>query len=231
MARPSRAAQLITNGGFETGLSGWTRTDQVGSAGSFFVQSGTTSPDSGTTVPAPPGGTFAAMSDAQEPGSHVLYQDFFVPTGQGIGLLSFSLFVGNRADRFATPANLDFSTPTLNQQARVDILRAGADPFSVAPGDVLLNAFQTATTDPLVSGYRTFEVNVSSLIRSRGGETLRLRFAEADNVGPFQLGVDNVSLLANVPEPSGVALLGSGLLTLFASARLYHRKSASREAD
>jgi len=228
VVRPARAVQLITNGGFDLQLTGWSRLDQTGSEGAFFVQSGTTSPVSGTTVPAPPGGPFAVMSDALGSGSHLLYQDFVVPTGNRTGTLSFSLFVGNRADRFAVPSTLDFATPTLNQQARVDILRPGADPFSVAAGDVLFNAFQTRLTDPLVSGYTNFVVDVSPLIISQAGQTLRLRFAEVDNIFSFQLGVDNVSLEATpVPEPAGLALLGTGLLTLFAYSRLHHKKPSS----
>lgn len=214
-ARSSRAAtQVITNGGFEAGpdgFLGWTRVNQVGSEGTFSRQTGTVSPVSGTTVPAPPGGTFAAMTDAQGPGAYVLYQDFVVPTGEDIGTLSFSLFIGNRANSFFTPSTLDFSTPTLNQQARVDIIRTTADPFSVAAGDVLQNVYQTRTTDPLVSGYTNFTFDVSQALRSTAGPTLRLRFAETDNVNSFQFGVDNVSLVTAIPEPAGVLMLGTGL--------------------
>jgi len=65
------------------------------------------------------------MTDALGPGAHVLYQDFTVPTAPiGIGTLMFELFIGNRAGTFFSPATLDFSTPALNQQARVDILLA-----------------------------------------------------------------------------------------------------------
>ena len=55
-------------------------------------------------------------------------------------MLTFDLFIGNRAGAFFTPspASLDFSTPVLNQQARVDILRVGTGPFSVSSSDVLL---------------------------------------------------------------------------------------------
>src|SRR5262245_60276441 len=113
------AALLILNGGFESGFTSWTRADQLGSEGSFLLQTGTTTPTSATTVPAPPGGATAAMTDALGPGSHVLYQDFVVPAGTTAGLLTFNLFVGNRANAFFTPATLDFATPTLNQQARV----------------------------------------------------------------------------------------------------------------
>src|SRR6266446_7085481 len=113
------AIPVIANGGFESGLTSWTRVDQLGSEGTFFSQSGTLSPVNGNPVPAPPEGTMAAMTDAQGPGSHVLYQDL-VATADAAAL-RFALFIGNRASLFATPASLDFSTPTLNQQARVDI--------------------------------------------------------------------------------------------------------------
>lgn len=44
---------LLINGGFEfeTGdFTGWTEMDQAGSGGSFYVVSGTTTPDSGATT-------------------------------------------------------------------------------------------------------------------------------------------------------------------------------------
>ena len=204
--------------------------DQIGSEGTFSVQSGTSSPVSGTPVPAPPGGVQAAMSDALGPGTHLLYQDFVVPTTANLGgVLSFSLFVGNRANNFFAPQTLDFSTPALNQQARVDILRASADPFSVSAGDVLFNAFQTRPGDPLVSGYNNFAVDISTLILSQAGQTLRLRFAEVDNVAPFQFGVDNVSLdVAPVPEPSSLMLMGIGTLGLI-SYHLLRRKGTQSQ--
>jgi len=210
----ARAASLITNGGFESGFTGWTRDNQTGGDGNFFAQSGTTSPVTGTTVPAPPGGSTAAMTDAEGSGAHVLYQDFsfVVPANEVGATLSFSLFIGNRADRFVVPATLNFATTALNQQARVDIITTTANVFSVAAADVVFNAFQTRVGDPLVSGYSTFTLDVSSLLSSRRGQTLRLRFAETDNVNLFQFGVDNVSLLTAVPEPSGVVMLGMGLL-------------------
>src|SRR5262245_36153965 len=124
-AATASATPLIFNGGFESGFASWVRADQIGSEGTFFLQTGTLSPLSGDPVPAPPEGMTAAMTDAFGPGSHVLYQDFIV-AGTG-AFLSFNLFIGNRADRFATPATLDFSTPSLNQQARVDILKGGSD--------------------------------------------------------------------------------------------------------
>jgi len=213
-------AGLITNGGFDTGFSSWTRTDQLGSEGTFALQTGTTSPVNGDTVPAPPGGTTAAMTDAQGPGTHVLSQSFTVSAPVVAAMLRFDVFVGNRAGVFVSPGTLDFSTPALNQQARVDILLGSAGAFSVLPADVLLNAFQTNPGDPLVSGYTHHTVDVTSLINTHLGTPLTLRVAETDNVFTFQLGLDNIDIDvggAAVPEPSSWvlacgALLGMGLV-------------------
>ena len=213
---PAQAA-VIVNGGFETGFAGWTRSDQIGSEGTFALQTGTTSPVTASPVPAPPQGAFAAMTDAEGPGSHVLYQDFFVAAPVLSGTLSFSLFVQNQATAFSSPNTLDFASPALNQQARVDILTAGSDPFSVAPGDVLQNLFRTMPGDPLVSGYNTLSFDIAGLLNAHANETLRLRFTEVDNVNLFQLGVDNISLTsAAVPEPPTwlLALAALGILLL-----------------
>src|SRR6478735_10127438 len=159
VAAPAAAAPLLLNGSFESGFTGWTRADQLGSEGTFAIQTGTTSPVTGSTVPSPTNGIRAAMTDAEGPGSHVLYQDFVIPVGTVSGTLSFDVFIGNRSDRFAAPATLDFSTPTLNQQARVDILRSSAGQFSVAPADILATIFQTPVGSPLVTGYNTITAN------------------------------------------------------------------------
>jgi hypothetical protein len=208
----SAQAVLITNGGFEGGFTGWTHTDQAGSEGTFFLQSGTASPVNGDPVPPPPQGVRAAMTDAAGPGSHVLYQDFLVTAPITPTSVNFSLFVGNRAPEFDSPPTLDFSTPVLNQQARVDILASSSDPFSVTAADVLLNLFQTNPGDPFVSGYAAHSVDVTSLLNAHVGQTLRLRFAEVDNVFTFQLGVDNVSFSS--PAATGVAEPSSWLLAM-----------------
>ena len=214
---PVHAIPVIANGGFEAGLTSWTKSDQLGIEGTFLNQSGTSSPVNLDPVPPPPEGTMAAMTDAQGPGSHVLYQDF-VATADAAAL-RFALFIGNRANDFftPTPASLDFSTPALNQQARVDILKNTADPFSVAATDVLLNLYQTKAGDPLISGYNTITTDISALLAAHVGETLRLRFAETDNVFAFELGVDAVRIdpmTAPIPEPASMLLLGAALAVL-----------------
>jgi hypothetical protein len=213
-------AASINNGGFESGFAGWTRADQVGSDGTFALQTGAASPVNGTAVPAPPGGSTAAMTDAQGPGSHVLYQTFMVTAPVPQAMLSFDLFIGNRAAAFSTPNSLDFATPALNQQARVDILAGGADPFSVSAADLLMNLFQTTTGDALVSGYSHHASDITTLLNSHLNTPLTLRFAETDNVFTFQLGVDNVDIQETaVPEPSSLWLLVAGGLFAVACMR------------
>lgn len=215
--------ELITNGSFEDGggsFAGWTVLDQADGSGSWFVQTGTASPLNLFGVPAPPEGSFAAMTDQFGPGSHVLYQDFVVPVGVTAATLSFERFIQNFPGTFTTPDTLDY-TVFPNQQARVDIMTTAADPFSVAGGDVLLNVFQTSVGDDPVSGYTVQSNDLGAFLAAHGGETLRLRFAEVDNSGNFNMGVDSVSLTVTtgVPEPSAFVLLGLGVASLGVVAR------------
>ncbi len=223
----AQAQQLITNGGFEAGFANWTRADQIGSESTWLIQTGTTTPVNAFTVPAPTAGTNAAMTDAMGPGTHVLYQDFTVPLTMSVATFQFDLYINNHASAFFSPGSLDFSTPTLNQQFRVDIISTSADPFSVSVADVLMNLYQTAVGDPLVSGYTTITRDLTSFFGAHLGQTLRLRFAEVDNVNFFNVGVDRVTLA--VPEPASISmvLLGLGLLgaTLVRRARLNGRSS------
>jgi hypothetical protein len=211
------AAQIINNGTFEAGLTGWTKSDLTGSDGTFSIQTGAVSPLSGTAVPVPPGPPNAAMTDAQAPGTHVLYQDFTVTEPVASAVLSFNLFLGNRADTYyvPTPATLDFAVAAFNQQARVDILPGSAGPFSLTSSDILLNVIQTNLGGPSSSGYTSYSFQIASLLNANVNRTLRLRFAETDNVAPFQVGVDNVSLETGaVPEPSSLITGGIGLVAL-----------------
>lgn len=161
------------------------------------------------------------MTDALGPGSHVLYQDFVVPSTRGWSI-TFSLFIGNGngSPGFFTPGTLDFATAALNQQARVDIITTSADPFSVGAASVLQNLYQTLVGAPLVSGYNTFNMDLSALILAHGGQTVRLRFAEVDNVAPFTFGVDNVDVVEGaVPEPGTLLTTFCAVMCLALAAR------------
>jgi hypothetical protein len=214
---PAHADPVLVNPGFEANggsLLGWTTASQPGSDGNWFVLAGTVTPLSNHTVPPPPGPTHAAVTDQANSSSLVLYQDFFVPTFSTHGELTFDRFVGNRALAFFSPNTLNFLGGP-NQQARVDIITTSANPFSVAAGDVLLNVFQTHPGDPLIeSGYTTQTIDISPIIAAHRGETLRLRFAVADNQDVFNFGIDRVVLDLEIPEPASWLLFGAGLAGL-----------------
>jgi hypothetical protein len=183
---PSSAA-TIANGGFETGnFSGWTVVNQA--PGGWFVYTGTISPLSGFPIAAPPEGTHAAVTDQFGPGSHVLYQDVALESGFSHAL-SFIVYHENQAGFFAAPPTLDF-TVFPNQQYRIDVLRATADPTSTAPSDVLANVFQTREGDPPSLPPTTISFDLTPF----AGMTVRIRFAEVDNQFFFQASVDDVRI-------------------------------------
>jgi hypothetical protein len=212
------ALDLIVNGSFESGnLEGWTIANQDGSNGNWFTQSGELSPLSGTFVPGPPKGLFAAMTDQTGPGTHVLYQDIVIPGDVGgpptsYGL-AFDYYLGNRANSFSSPDSLNFDVSP-NQQVRVDLLRSGANPLSVASDDVLVNVLRTLSSDPPSNVYNAinFSISVDATTLSPG-QTVRLRFAQVNNQGPFQFGLDNVQFFSTaIPEPASITLVGIALM-------------------
>ena len=87
---PVSAQELLTNGDFESGFTGWVRADQTGSDGTFFIDApGTGTPSNDfATAPNAGGGALYAVTDAQGPGSHVLTQTFTVPVGTTALMLS-----------------------------------------------------------------------------------------------------------------------------------------------
>jgi hypothetical protein len=182
------SAATIANGGFETGnLSGWTVVNQSNATfGDWFVYTGTTSPGNGFPIAAPPEGTHAAVTDQSGPGTHVLYQDVALESGFR-HTLSFFVYYENQAGVFAAPPTLDFNVFP-NQQYRIDVLRATADPLSTAPGDVLATVFQTREGDPPSLAPTTVSFDLTPF----AGMTVRIRFAEVDNQLFFNASVDNV---------------------------------------
>jgi hypothetical protein len=162
----------------------------------------------GFTVPAPPQGTHAAMTDQGGPASSVLLQPFTVPPGSKV-TLGFDVYVNN-LDGFFPPPSLDFTTIP-NQQARVDILTAGATPFALG-SSVLDNVFEPLSN---TTAYVPETFDITSAVG--GGGVFQLRFAVVDNQNAFNLGIDAVSIVATsaaVPEPDSLILLAIGVIGL-----------------
>jgi hemolysin type calcium-binding protein len=193
LATPPAIAAAISNGGFETGnFSGWS-VRNLGS-GNWFVYSGTTSPLVGAPIAAPPEGSFAATTDQEGRGSHVLFQDVALE-GSRSHKLSFLVYYENRAPSgFATPNSLDPNVIP-NQQYRVDVLRPTAAPFSMAPGDILASVFRTRVGDPNSLAPTPISFDLSQF----AGQTVRIRFAQVDNQFIFQASVDAVKITSGTP--------------------------------
>jgi hypothetical protein len=203
------ATSTVGNGGFETGsLAGWTVTDQPGSDGSWFAYAGTEAPDSHSVLPLPPAGTYAAITDQLGHGTHVLSQDLAITPSTAV--LAFQVFYVNQADRFVTPASFDFQAGP-NQQFRVDVLRAGADPLGADPGSVLVSAFATKVGDPLELSATRVQIDLSAW----SGQTVRLRAVEVDTLQFLNAGIDDVTL---TPAPSGPTTTTGAIATSTTSA-------------
>ena len=210
----SARANLITNGGFETGdFAGWTVVDQAGGSGSFFISNpGTATPLSGfSTAANPSGGRFYAVSDQFGPGCHVLLQSFTIPVGASNFQLTFQMFVNNQfGETIVNPAGLDY-TAFPNEHARVDILSSSATPFDTGAG-VVENLYLGSDPGSNPNPYTSYSFDLSDLAAG----TYQLRFAEVDNQFYFNQGVDNVSI--STPDsgstvvPLGVAMIVVGLL-------------------
>ena len=169
----------------------------TGCWGSWYPQSGFSSPWSGQPVPPPPQCQYAAMTDMNSPGTHVMYQDITVPA-LGAMLSFWYFFPGGFDGPLGVPP---VGPPT--DYFRVDLMSLGADPFDVGPGVIqnLLTRVRLgppppapgSATGPETSigfGYMPFSTSLSAY----AGQKVRLRFMESDHQGILTVGVDDVQL-------------------------------------
>ena len=184
---------LIENGDFETGdLTSWTISN--GGSGTYRVTDDTlvaSTPTEGGVLP-PPQGTYAAISDMDNPGTHILYQDVDIPGGAQAAFRATIYLKNLHADYIIAPtAGLAFDGGESNQQFRIDAMDPAAAVDDVGAG-VLLNIYQTQPGDSLVTGYRTVSADLSSL----AGETVRIRFAQVQTQFFLHVGIDQVDVTA-----------------------------------
>jgi hypothetical protein len=192
LAAPGGAgAAIVNNGDFETGnLSGW-QVSTTDPGQGWFAYSGTSSPLNDFSIPAPPQGNHAAITDEEGEGLHVLYQDMTLPPGGSVNQLGLFVYYDSQAP-IASPNSLDFSGGA-NQQYRIDVIKPSAPIDSVAAGDVLMTVFRTLAGDPQTLGPTVKTADLTAF----AGQTVRLRLAEVDNQFFFNAGADAISINSN----------------------------------
>lgn len=206
-------ATLLTNGDFETGdFTGW-NTSQLGGS-SLFVAANPGDPQLG---PSPTNDHYAFAGNQGGPSQNIFWQAFALPNG--ITGLDFSFdyaFVNFVGFINPTPDTLTYDSEIIdNQQFRVEILTGSALFDSVDPEDIVFTAIQTLPDTLNPQAWTSFSQDIFSAVSPYQGQTLQVRFAQVDNQAPFDIGFDNVSLIArssDVPEPGSLTLLGLVLL-------------------
>jgi hypothetical protein len=169
--------ELIVNGNFESGnLSGWSR---VNVNGDTFINNGTFDPNSPDGPLPPLAGNFSTITDQTGPGSHVIYQDITIPAGTISAILSWSDRLRNFAGTFANTAPL--------QRFKVEIRATNNTPlaliFSTEPGDAPFSNVAKRRAD----------------ITSFRGQRVRVTFTADQNLAPFNVHLDNISVLVKSP--------------------------------
>jgi hypothetical protein len=175
------------------------------------------------------------MTDGTGPSSQALTPSFLAPAGPGTFTLSFDYFYSYGSyngyfswdSSYSPPSTLDYNyfsnTGQLTDQAAVNILTSGAGAFDNNGPTVVQNVLRLNPSNlgdpntnpcwPEMCSYQSVSVPLTGLI---SGNTYKLQFAEVDDQGAFNFGVDQVSLQFTpaVPEPSSFALFASGMAVL-----------------
>jgi len=198
-------AATVENGAFERGdLSGW-KQDFFGPGAwspyeGVFEGGDMRGPVPDLSVPAPPQGTFGAISDQGEPSAMFISQKVRLRANRR-HRLRFKLAYSNRnfgtvrgtefGPGFFTPNHFRFGKAARpNQQFRVDVMKPGASIKSLKDKDVLEQVYITERGDARRKEYRTVTANLTGL----AGKTVRLRFAVVVTESPLNVGVDAVKV-------------------------------------
>jgi hypothetical protein len=206
IATPIHAAELILNGGFETGnFSSWTATTNgslscdtdwnVSSVGGSIATGCQPNVFGGTFPAAPIEGNFAAYNsfDGDGPQSFVLSQSVTLPNSIGSAILSWQ-------ETFNVDLTVGASAPRT---------------FSIDVNGVEINSQTIGIVGSQVeSDWTLFSEDITALLTPFAGQTATFSFTNFIPeffTGPAGFGLDAVSLdvsPANVPEPTGVLSLG-----------------------
>jgi hypothetical protein len=204
------SAATVVNGNFETGtLAGWQQFNQTG-AGEWFTYEKEGAEEEFFFPP--PSGTFAAADDQGSPDLDVLYQDIFLEPGFSHQLALTFYYRSSEPIVVPSPEALALEGLTENQHVRVDVMNPAAPIDSVNSSAIFATLFANKNGDPEVVPPTHLSANLSAF----AGQTVRLRIANSVTEGPFNTGLDDVSItstpLAPPPPPSNA--ITRGKLTL-----------------
>jgi hypothetical protein len=199
------ATQILTNGSFESGLTGWTVTNSTTDGSSWFVTNQPRTPINGYPTPGPSNGSYYAVTDDVGPGLHAITQTFTDPLGTTSAIISFDVFMN---DVYGLGGNPQISC--------VCLIPGGADPLTATPIQILYGPFDLFQSNPATTNpYVHVSEDISSFMAP--GQTYQLRVL-VKNSNPYDVGVDNFSLnVTTSPEPSTFVPLV--LLTAFLAYR------------
>jgi len=189
--------QQITNGGFESGLAGWTVASNAASGGSWFGDQFAFTPLTGSPTVGPASGSRYAVTDQFGPGINTISQAFVMAPGESELHLSFDMFMNDWADGIGASG----------ENMYVELLTNGGNPITGAGAFWISNLGTTLVVGGAPNPYVHYAYELPGLV---GGITYQLAFRESDTVFPMNVGLDNVSLIAT-PEPGSIALLGGVL--------------------
>ncbi|MBI2924771.1 MAG: DUF11 domain-containing protein [Verrucomicrobia bacterium] len=192
-------SNLIINGDFEAGtLTGWRKESPTGK--DFILNKGAYDPPGSDPVQPVFSGTVSVVATTGAPGAQALVQDLTIPPTATSAVLSWADRIRNYAPLFSHP----------NQEFRVEI----RDP----DGSVRAELFSTKPGDPLLQDWTRRSADVSAFI----GQTIRVAFVEADDLGLFNVHLDEIRLevsslgttefdvyLGTNPTPGPAELLGT----------------------
>lgn len=208
---------LILNGGFDSGLSGWTTTFYSIGGDNFFTTAADTitriDPGARLIYHFPQSGdNYALVDPTQNSGTSVLQQSFLVPYALENLKISFDFFVARRF----TDAHRDYvgdGTLTQTSQAafgRIDLLNANSATYDTSAAAVFNNLFIGTTfegdgvsqvgpfniQDFLSPSWTHLEYSTTGVTSD---QSYVLRFANVSTFNfPEHMGIDRVSVTAKV---------------------------------
>ncbi|WP_426169213.1 PEPxxWA-CTERM sorting domain-containing protein [Sandarakinorhabdus sp. DWP1-3-1] len=214
IAGPALAANLLTNGDFETGdLSGWSLTVNPSSFGTGGIYAnGANAPTSGnSTATNPTGGSFVYLTGQGGAGAYELRQAFTLASATTI-TIKFDHFANDYSGTVFTGNGLDPFLGDPVQLALVDLIDASTPSFGT--GGVLQTFYSGADAGANPNPWTSY-----SFTTTLAAGSYAIRFVEADNQLFFTQGVDNVFVGSAVPEAASWAMLIAGFGLVGAAMR------------